>query len=53
MANSPMPSVRDIIPVPLPRPLDRVTIVDDPAYAGIQKRLMSILSEDSADTAAA
>jgi nitrate ABC transporter ATP-binding subunit len=47
MANPPFPSIRAIIDVPIPRPRDRVTIVDHPAYAEIQHRLLEILSEDS------
>ena len=46
MANPPFPSIREIIDVPIPRPRDRATIVDHPAYHGIQERLLGILAED-------
>ena len=44
MANQPFPSVRDIIDVPIPRPRDRASIVDHPAFAAVQQRLMGILA---------
>ena len=46
MANPPFPSVREIIDVPIPRPRDRAGIIEHPAYAGIQERLLAILAED-------
>ena len=46
MANPPFPSVRAIIDVPIPRPRDRASIVEHPAYAGIQEQLLAILAED-------
>jgi nitrate ABC transporter ATP-binding subunit len=48
MANLPHPSVRDVIEVPLPRPRDRVAIVDDPAFRAVQERLMTVLRQDQA-----
>lgn len=48
MANPPYPSVLDIIPVPLPRPRDRVSMVDDPAFRDIQARLMVLLTAEAA-----
>ena len=46
MANPPFASVRAIIAVPIPRPRDRASIVEHPAYAGIQEQLLAILAED-------
>jgi nitrate ABC transporter ATP-binding subunit len=46
MANPPFPSIREIIDVPILRPRDRASIVDHPAYAGVQERLLTILAED-------
>ena len=46
MANPPFPSVREIIEVPIARPRDRATIIEDPTYASIQERLLAILAED-------
>ena len=46
MAGPPHPSIRAIIPVPIPRPRDRITVADHPAYHGIQPRLLAILAED-------
>jgi nitrate ABC transporter ATP-binding subunit len=48
MANLPFPSVREVIEVPIPRPRDRATIGDHPAYHEIQQRLLAILAEDGA-----
>jgi nitrate ABC transporter ATP-binding subunit len=53
MANAPMPSVRSIIDVPIPRPRDRVTIVNHPAYAGIQRQLVDLLVADHGESALA
>ena len=47
MANAPMPSILDVIPVPLARPRDRVTVVEDPAYGQIQARLLGLLSQQA------
>ncbi|MGH9267321.1 MAG: ABC transporter ATP-binding protein [Acidimicrobiales bacterium] len=44
MGAAPQPSVLDVIPVDLPRPRDRVAMVDDPAFRGIQERLMRVLT---------
>ena len=44
MGNPPQPSVIDVIPVDLPRPRDRVTIVDEPALKKVQERLLAILT---------
>jgi ABC-type nitrate/sulfonate/bicarbonate transport system ATPase subunit len=46
MANPPVPSVRAVIEVPIARPRDRVSITEDPAYAGVQQEVMTILAED-------
>jgi nitrate ABC transporter ATP-binding subunit len=43
MSNQPHPSVRTVIPVPIPRPRDRATLVNHPAYAGVQERLVDLL----------
>ena len=51
MANPPFESMRARIDVPIPRPRDRATIVDHPAFVETQQRLMGILAED--DRAAA
>ncbi len=44
MGNPPQPSVIDVIPVDLPRPRNRVTIVDEPAFKKVQERLLAILT---------
>ena len=46
MAVAPSPSIRAVIQVPVPRPRDRVSIVDDPAYAQCQHQLLDLLSHD-------
>jgi nitrate ABC transporter ATP-binding subunit len=43
MANPPHPSVVDVIPVALPRPRDRVTVIDEPAFRHVQQRLLRLL----------
>jgi len=49
MANSPSPSILEVIPVPLARPRDRVTVIEDPAFRKVQERLMALLTaEESA-----
>lgn len=45
MANAPGPSVIDIIPVDLPRPRDRVTVVDEPGFRDVQARLLRLLTD--------
>lgn len=51
MSNPPEPSVRTIIPVPIPRPRDRATIAAHPAYAGTQEQLAELLLVDQAEAA--
>jgi nitrate ABC transporter ATP-binding subunit len=46
MADLPHPSIRRIIDVPVPRPRDRVSIVNHPAYAEIQRELEELLHVD-------
>jgi osmoprotectant transport system ATP-binding protein len=46
MRNPPGRSVADIIPVDLPRPRDRVSVVDDPHFRQVQERLLAILDHD-------
>jgi ABC-type nitrate/sulfonate/bicarbonate transport system ATPase subunit len=53
MGNPPGPSIVDIIPVDLPRPRDRVSIIDDPHYRSVQERLMHLLTATPIDTSAA
>jgi nitrate ABC transporter ATP-binding subunit len=52
MANPPFPSIREIIDVPIPRPRDRASIVEHPAYHDIQEHLLAILAEDGRTAAA-
>ena len=54
MGNPPGPSVIDVIPVDLPRPRDRVSVIDDPHFREVQTRLLDILMrEEDLDGAAA
>jgi nitrate ABC transporter ATP-binding subunit len=46
MGNPPGPSIVDVIPVDLPRPRDRVSISDDPAYREVQARLLDLLTAE-------
>ncbi len=51
MANPPSPSVVETLRIPIARPRDRVTIVDDPAFRSTQERLMALLTADAAHAA--
>ena len=51
MADPPGPSIRDVITVDIPRPRDRVSIVDHPAFKEAQARLLALLTEDAVDAA--
>jgi ABC-type nitrate/sulfonate/bicarbonate transport system ATPase subunit len=53
MGNGPGPSVMDVIPVDLPRPRDRVSVIDEPAYREVQARLLDLLMRDGAHDEAA
>ncbi len=44
MSNPPNPSILDIITVDIPRPRDRVSVLDSPQFRSIQERLMDLLS---------
>ncbi len=46
MANPPSPSILDVIPVDLPRPRDRTSVIDQPAFRMVQERLMALLSAE-------
>ncbi|MEW6153437.1 MAG: ABC transporter ATP-binding protein [Actinomycetota bacterium] len=48
MANPPHPSVMDVIPTELPRPRDRVTVIDDPHFRRVQERLLALLLAEAA-----
>jgi nitrate ABC transporter ATP-binding subunit len=50
MGNAPGPSIIEEIPVPLGRPRDRVTMIDDPMYRETYERLMAILSAEDIRT---
>jgi len=49
LGNPPGPSVVDIITVDLPRPRDRVTVVDHPAFKAVQSRLLGVLTAHDPD----
>lgn len=44
MGAPPNPSIIEIIDVDLPRPRDRVSIIDDPRYRAVQERMMYLLT---------
>jgi nitrate ABC transporter ATP-binding subunit len=46
MANPPSPSIVDVIPVDLPRPRDRTSVIDEPAFRMVQERLMALLTAE-------
>jgi len=47
MSTPPRPSVVDVIPVAIPRPRDRVSIVDDAHFREVQERLLRLLTDES------
>jgi nitrate ABC transporter ATP-binding subunit len=49
LGNPPGPSVVDVIEVGLPRPRDRVSIVDNPAFKAVQARLLGVLASHDPD----
>ncbi|MGQ0521849.1 MAG: ABC transporter ATP-binding protein [Actinomycetota bacterium] len=51
MANPPQPSVVEVLEVPIARPRDRVSIVDEPGFKTIQERLMALLTAQVAEAA--
>lgn len=51
LGNPPGPSVVDVIPVELPRPRDRVSVIDDPHYRDIQARLLGVLRSGDVEAA--
>jgi ABC-type nitrate/sulfonate/bicarbonate transport system ATPase subunit len=54
LGNPPGPSIVDVIPVGIPRPRDRVSVVDDPRFREVQARLLRLLQaerDDDADAA--
>jgi nitrate ABC transporter ATP-binding subunit len=46
MSTPPRASVLEVIPVPIPRPRDRVSMVTDPAFRRVQERLLDLLHID-------
>lgn len=44
MGAPPNPSIIEVIDVDLPRPRDRVSIIDDPRYRTVQERMMYLLT---------
>jgi nitrate/nitrite transport system ATP-binding protein len=53
LRNPPGRSVADIIPVKLPRPRDRVSVVDQPEFRTVQERLLGLLERDGLEESAA
>jgi nitrate ABC transporter ATP-binding subunit len=53
MGNPPGDSVIDTIPVPIERPRDRVSVIEEPAFRGVQERLLHLLTHEPPDEAAA
>jgi nitrate ABC transporter ATP-binding subunit len=51
LGNPPGPSIMDVIPVELPRPRDRVSVIDDPHYREIQARLLGLLNATTVEAA--
>jgi len=53
LRNPPGPSVADVIPVPLARPRDRVSVVDAPEFRHVQERLLALLEREDREEDAA
>ena len=48
MSNPPDRSVSEVIPVEIPRPRDRVSVIDDPHFRDVQTELLALLYRDQA-----
>lgn len=48
MSNPPGRSVSAVIPVAIPRPRDRVSVIDDPHFRDVQTELLALLYRDQA-----
>jgi nitrate ABC transporter ATP-binding subunit len=46
MSNPPQPSVVAVIEVQVPRPRDRVSMIDSPEFRGVQQQLLELLKID-------
>lgn len=53
MSNPPRASVIDVITTGLPRPRDRVSVIDDPHFRHVQERLLHLLTIESEEEPAA
>lgn len=53
MSNPPHPSVVEVIETGLPRPRDRVSVIDDPHFRHVQERLLGLLMIESEEEPAA
>jgi nitrate/nitrite transport system ATP-binding protein len=51
MTNGPAASIAEVVPVNLPRPRDRMSIVHHPDYAALRDRILSFLYERRKDAA--
>ena len=52
MSNPPHPSILEVIETGLPRPRDRVSVIDDPHFRHVQERLLGLLTVESEEPAA-
>jgi nitrate ABC transporter ATP-binding subunit len=50
MGGEPGPSIVEEIPVPLARPRDRATLIDQPGYHAVYEHLMRLLTKDDVAT---
>ena len=53
MGNGPGRSVVEVIAVDLPRPRDRVSVIDEPSYRDVQAQLLDLLMRDADEDARA
>lgn len=52
MSNPPQPSILEIIETGLPRPRDRVSVIDDPHFRVVQEQLLGLLTVEADEPAA-
>jgi ABC-type nitrate/sulfonate/bicarbonate transport system ATPase subunit len=52
MGNPPQTSIVEVIETGLPRPRDRVSVIDDPHFRHVQERLLGLLTLESEEPAA-
>jgi nitrate/nitrite transport system ATP-binding protein len=51
MTDGPAATIREVIPIPLPRPREKRSVMHDPRYLELKEHLLSLLQKEPAPTA--